>query len=732
MTAYNSSGSGDFSNVATWGGGGYPSIAGDTFTIAAGHTVSVDVYSTIELGASTVNGTLTHKAGGVRRLLFNHNDLTLSSTGNLGGGNMVANGDALILEWNTTADNAKGITKAAGGVINLVGDPAFYGSSDNTVTSATWSSGRVVSVVGDYTAKWANEVLTPVESVTNGTFATDLTGWTGTNWAWNAATTARHTAGSTSALTQAGLAGVVGKLYKLTYAISNSTTGTITPSFGGVTMDADTGNATFTHYMIAGTTGTLALTPTSAFDGDIDNVSVKEVLSGREILIHKNAAYSNYNTDVLRASIHSMTLNGANTDITIGEAAPGATFNSGGIVVYPGRNVIIGKLNADRRIGQYNTLRPRVVDNATVAGSCTVSDVALIGLYQWTNGYSSVFTNSVLRNGFYGFANHSSSSIQGIIFSQGGTGVYQGSNNSLNANGFSSANVATYGTNTSISGNLFSNSSAIKLLTKATVSANIYSNLNGIDKTSGKFSGKLAYNAGTLLANTADVVHDSADISSLDCQIVNAVHRDPIIYSGRNTILRYHKSNVRFEHYNQVFGDHRKYAMFGDVIKNTTTLRTGGAASSIEVAPLSNCSTVNPIEVLGTWTEDNVPAAAQTRSIKVKGEGWAGNFPTNTELYIEAEYYNHATQATTTTAVSTAVLSDNTTWFDIPVTFTPLQVGKVTYRIWMKKYAASCKVYIDNALYKGGNRHDALWSEGESHMQFNFTDWWKPTSGGGN
>jgi len=39
--AYTSSGSGDWSNVATWGGGGFPGV-GDTATIQAGHTVTID------------------------------------------------------------------------------------------------------------------------------------------------------------------------------------------------------------------------------------------------------------------------------------------------------------------------------------------------------------------------------------------------------------------------------------------------------------------------------------------------------------------------------------------------------------------------------------------------------------------------------------------------------------------------------------------------------------------
>lgn len=65
MAAYTSTQSGDFDNVATWGGGGYPSANGDTFTVAAGHTVTYNLSSPLTngFGDSNVNGTFTHASG---------------------------------------------------------------------------------------------------------------------------------------------------------------------------------------------------------------------------------------------------------------------------------------------------------------------------------------------------------------------------------------------------------------------------------------------------------------------------------------------------------------------------------------------------------------------------------------------------------------------------------------------------------------------------------------------
>ena len=63
MTAYTSTQTGAFNASATWGGGGSPSAAGDTFNIAAGHTVtySADVNSGNDgFGDSYIYGILVH------------------------------------------------------------------------------------------------------------------------------------------------------------------------------------------------------------------------------------------------------------------------------------------------------------------------------------------------------------------------------------------------------------------------------------------------------------------------------------------------------------------------------------------------------------------------------------------------------------------------------------------------------------------------------------------------
>ena len=62
MAAYTSTQSGSFSASATWGGGGSPSANGDTFNIAAGHTVTLDTAFSITsgFGDSYIYGTLNN------------------------------------------------------------------------------------------------------------------------------------------------------------------------------------------------------------------------------------------------------------------------------------------------------------------------------------------------------------------------------------------------------------------------------------------------------------------------------------------------------------------------------------------------------------------------------------------------------------------------------------------------------------------------------------------------
>lgn len=116
--------------------------------------------------------------------------------------------------------------------------------------------------------------------VTNGTFTTDLTGWTGTNWAQSAGT-ALHTVGSTAALTQS-LTIVDGLTYRVRFTVSGRTAGDVTPGIGSVTVSAVSADGVSEQFVVPGAGGTLDLKfiPSSDFDGALDSITVEPLLYG--------------------------------------------------------------------------------------------------------------------------------------------------------------------------------------------------------------------------------------------------------------------------------------------------------------------------------------------------------------------------------------------------------------------------------------------------------------------
>ena len=115
--------------------------------------------------------------------------------------------------------------------------------------------------------------------ITNGDFATDLTGWSGTNWTWNSGT-AKHSSGTT-ALTQAAATVVVGTVYKLTFDLIFSGTGSITPSCGGMNGLAHVASATgIVWYFTATATTALSFIPTTGNTSAIDNVKLQAISHG--------------------------------------------------------------------------------------------------------------------------------------------------------------------------------------------------------------------------------------------------------------------------------------------------------------------------------------------------------------------------------------------------------------------------------------------------------------------
>jgi hypothetical protein len=114
--------------------------------------------------------------------------------------------------------------------------------------------------------------------LTNGAMTSNITGWTGTHWAYSSANggEALHTAGTgnTTALSSAN-ALVSGQPYLISYTVQYGTAGSATMSAGGLTDTARSASGTFTYYGTATATTAIAFTPSATFDGAVQLVSVQ-------------------------------------------------------------------------------------------------------------------------------------------------------------------------------------------------------------------------------------------------------------------------------------------------------------------------------------------------------------------------------------------------------------------------------------------------------------------------
>jgi hypothetical protein len=214
-----------------------------------------------------------------------------------------------------------------------------------------------------------------------------------------------------------------------------------------------------------------------------------------------------------------------------------------------------------------------------------------------------------------------------------------------------------------------------------------------------KITGYLSYTAaGVPWPNTIDIRINSSTDGPLNVVSRGAKIPIPPIFYERN-VAGDGRRGLVCEDYNQTVGSSYAFYCTGDVKSNVATLRTGGAASSIECVPSSACASDGPLPLF-EWTEFAVAAAEQTRKIYILGNGW-GTYPTNAQLYFEAEWLSGASGTAKTITASTAVLTNNTTWTEFSIAFQPLQVGPVRYRGWLKKYdsGGTAKIFIDNKLY---------------------------------
>ena len=153
MATYTSTQDGNWNAAATWGGGGWPSLAGDVANV--GHAVAYNISSTAQLGDLTITsgGTLSFDDSANRKIIFGHSEVTVEAGGQFGDGKFDA-AYTLEIYWNTTADNAKGLVCEDNGIVDLQDDPDYYGDEPYTSLAADGDGTTGIITSDDRSSDW--------------------------------------------------------------------------------------------------------------------------------------------------------------------------------------------------------------------------------------------------------------------------------------------------------------------------------------------------------------------------------------------------------------------------------------------------------------------------------------------------------------------------------------------------------------------------------------------------
>jgi hypothetical protein len=679
MAAYTSVTGGNWNDPATWGSASYPSSAGDTATISAGHTVVYNVSSTTELGQITINGILSFLKTATTKLTLGHVDIVINNGGELRVGNStdkIANGQYAEILWKTTADNAKGIDIKEGGKLTVNGDPAHYGSDWDTTLAVDWTTGQTFTVVGDFTTKWAvGQEITAHKGALYAAYNTDTALFTIKSLTLNGSNTdiEINEARPTGTWKAGGNVNNVSRNVRLGKLGASTAIGNYNTNRPRIT-DANTvgGNVNINDACFTGFY--------SAIGG------------GKGAVLGAGFVIRNGNNGIISGTSHSVSgqVYSNNYGIIYGTSysVSGQVYSNGNGIHSGTSHSVSGQVYSNNYgiiYGTSHTISGQVYSNS-------------IGLYYGTAHTISgqVYSNN---NGLYSCTAHT---ISGQVYSNG-NGINYGTAHTISGQVYSNTVGINYGTSHTISGQVYSNIIGINYGTSHTISGQVYSNTTGIRGCVNLLiTGKLSKNAlGADAANTRDFDFDNSALGLKS--YLRGVDRlaTGLVHINRNS-LSYPDADVWSQDDGQVIGTHVLYSSFGTVTNDTTVHNL--AMQSLKAEPLSNCGAV--VDALGNlaqlkiaeWTENNVPASTQNRRVYVKGEAWT-SFPTSAELYIEAEYYDSALGWTTTKLKSTQVLTDNTTWTALTLSFAPSRVGDVVYRIVLQKYEAGASVYLDHALY---------------------------------
>lgn len=169
-----------------------------------------------------------------------------------------------------------------------IGDDNDFGINHNeneAIISTNYQNNDNMILVGN--TKVYSEDSTGSEEVTNGTFNTDISGWSGTGWTWDSGNArAEYTGTGTDAFTQTISGLTVGNLYKLSYDFIKfgGPAQNLVVTIADASFSKATDTATYVEYFVATSNKVLSFSGdkdgNGTGDAAIDNVSIVEVTGG--------------------------------------------------------------------------------------------------------------------------------------------------------------------------------------------------------------------------------------------------------------------------------------------------------------------------------------------------------------------------------------------------------------------------------------------------------------------
>jgi hypothetical protein len=438
---------------------------------------------------------------------------------------------------------------------------------------------------------------------------------------------------------------------------------------------------------------------------------------GQKIVTHRFPAAYSAAVNSFEYTIASLSANGADTDITISEAAPGGTFRAGALVANTTRNIIIGKTSAVLTLGNQNGNRPFFHVSNPLS---TIKHATFVGIWSFGNTNSAgqlYLTNVVVRNsgrlGCYGYTSYGLRADKLLLVTCPIIQLFGGYFTNLVS--FCLATFVSYTFNSTFDNMYVINGtdSNYGFIGNSVVGCYI-KNVDVVDMPnyiSAPGSTAIGGNMTFANANFGKYRHNAnVSTSVYFLRVINGLISMYFYNLYLNATLFVYsygadsQSDLRFDDFGGVLGDTRRLTKGYDTATEATVVRSGGSTISLAISRLNNSAIYSLTLPVFEWVEWDVPASEQTRKIYIRGgnggaEDWS-TFPTAAELFLEAEYYDEAGTCHKAFVVSTAVLTDNTTWTAFPVTFTPGRVGQVVYRLrpGFVTGVADVKLYVDPQL----------------------------------